>query len=250
MPKEAYDYSDYCLTLKEKFMVVVLGLLISAALSWLFYKHILGMLMSLYVIPRVWKNRKKTRAEEIRKELCFGFKDTLQSVSSAMQAGYSIENAWREAQKDMERLHGETNPMTWELRQINAKIRLNLPLEQLLTEFATRSACEEILSFCQVFQFAKRSGGDFIKVMRVTANHIQSKVEMQQEIDTLLSAQRMEQKVMNIMPLGILAFINLSGAGFLDAMYGNVSVILIMSVALAVYVFSIWLSEKIGAVTC
>lgn len=250
MQKEAYDYSTYSLTLKEKGIILSLGLAISAALSWLFYKHVLGMVIAFYIIPRMWKSRKKTRAEEIRKKLCLGFKDTLQSVSSAMQAGYSIENAWREAQKDIERLHGDANPMTQELRQINAKIRLNQPLEQLLTEFAARSACEEIISFCQVFQFAKRSGGDFIKVMRVTANHIQSKVETQQEIDTLLSAQRMEQKVMNVMPLGILAFINISGAGFLNAMYGNITGVLIMSAALAIYGFSIWLSEKIGDVKC
>ncbi|MGN0482201.1 MAG: type II secretion system F family protein [Lachnospiraceae bacterium] len=247
---EAYDYAEYTFTKKEHVAIIGVSVLLTGLISWLFYRSVIGMVCILIFCPFLYKSRKKQQIQKIQQTLCMEFKDALQSISSAMQAGYSIENAWREAQHDMQQLHGRESRMTQELIQMNTAIRLNIPLEQLLVDFAARSACEDIISFCQIFQFAKRSGGDFIKVMRVTAEHIQSKIEAQQEIDTLLASQRMEQKMMDVIPLGILAFINISSPQFLASLYGNPTGILVMTAALLGYAFAIWLSAKIGDVRC
>ena len=45
--------------------------------------------------------------------------------------------------------------MVEEMRQMNAGIGMNQPVEQLLYQFAVRSECEDIMEFAEVFRFAK-----------------------------------------------------------------------------------------------
>ena len=52
--------------------------------------------------------------------------------------------------------------------QINQAVGMNQPIEKLLYEFALRSDCEDIQNFSDVFLFAKRSGGDFYKIIATT----------------------------------------------------------------------------------
>ena len=61
----------------------------------------------------------------------------------------------------------------------------------------------------------------------------------------MLSARRMEQKVMNAVPFGILLYISVTSRGFFDVLYGNLPGILIMTTCLSIYVGSVLLSEKI-----
>lgn len=125
---------------------------------------------------------------------------------------------------------------------------LNIPLEQLLYDFANRSGCEDVQSFCEVFVFAKRSGGDFIQIIHLTALRISEKNELLQAIRTEISGKRMEQKIMNLMPLFILLYVDISFGGYLDGMYHNAFGVTIMTACLAVYMLAYYLSEKIVAI--
>ena len=58
----------------------------------------------------------------------------------------------------------------------------------------------------------------------------------------------MEQKVMNLMPLMILLYVDLSFGGYLDGLYHNIFGILVMTACLAVYLASYLLSEKIMSI--
>ena len=49
------------------------------------------------------------------------------------------------------------------------------------------------------------------------------RMELQETIETALTARKMEQKVMNVIPLFILAFVNVTSGSFLEALYGNVA---------------------------
>ena len=45
--------------------------------------------------------------EQEKQQLCSQFKETIASVAAALNAGYSVENAWREAKVEMTQLYGE-----------------------------------------------------------------------------------------------------------------------------------------------
>lgn len=56
-----------------------------------------------------------------------------------------------------------------------------------------------------------------------------------QEIETCLAGKIMEQKVMSMIPLMILAYMRLTSPEFLEVLYGNITGNIFMGICLAVY---------------
>lgn len=162
-----------------------------------------------------------------------------------MRAGYSIENAWWEAKKDVIQQYGMESDMAVEMRQMIHQMDCNVPLEQLLEDFAERSRIEDVEQFAGIFSYAKRGGGDFTAIMGNTVRQMADRMELQETIETALTARKMEQKVMNVIPLFILAFVNVTSGSFLEALYGNVAGVLIMTGCLILYGLTYLWSEKI-----
>lgn len=187
----------------------------------------------------------KKRKEKRQEQLLLQFRDGMQAVASALLAGYSMENAWREAERELRKLHGENTDMVCEFAKMNVAVRMNQPLEQELQDFADRSGCEDIESFAEVFSFAKRSGGDFVGIIQTAVLRISGKIEIEREIATAVAGKKLEGRIMNGMPLFILAYLNLTSGDFLELLYGNVLGVVVMTTALAAYAGAIRLSEKI-----
>lgn len=223
-------------------------LVISGGFAYLFYRSFLVFAVFWTGYP-IYRNRRKKQLIHKRQDiLCRQFKDSIQCAASAMAAGYSIENAFREAYSEMKLQYGSDALMTEELRYMNSCLSLNIPLEQLLYDFAKRSGLEDVQSFCEVFVFAKRSGGDFIQIIHMTASRISEKNELIEAIQTEISGKRMEQKLMNLMPLFILLYVDVSFKGYLDGMYHNLAGALIMTICLAAWLGAYLLSEKIMSI--
>ncbi len=66
------------------------------------------------------------------------FKEAMDSMVSALAAGYSMENAITEAYRDMKLLHSEDTRMMRELWDIQQKISLHQPLDEVLSAFASK----------------------------------------------------------------------------------------------------------------
>lgn len=239
------DYRIYRCTLLDYTICFVCGVCIAAVLSWLFYQSPYGMILFFLISILVYNRYKRSRERKRKAEMLYQFKDAMQAVSSSLLAGYSVENAWREAEKELIKLYGVNAILTKEFRQMNAEVKMNQSIEKLLADFAVRSGCEDIESFAEVFGFAKRSGGDFVKIIRTTIARIADKIEVEREIATVIAGKKMEGRIMNVMPLFILAYLNLTSKDFLAVLYGNISGCLIMSAAICVYAAAIKLSERI-----
>lgn len=197
----------------------------------------------LYVL--LLKRERKQKIAQRKEQLSLEFKETMQAVSGALTAGYSIENAFKEAQKEIHQLYGQTSYMEKELEQMNAKLALNQPLEELLMDFSNRSGLEDVESFCQVFVFAKRGGGNFVKIIKATVGQISDKLEIKREISTMIASKKLEQKIMQAVPVFILFYLDLTSPEFLQVLYQNPFGILVMTVCLLLYIAAMFLAEKI-----
>ncbi|MCI9610975.1 MAG: hypothetical protein HFH33_02900 [Eubacterium sp.] len=242
------DYRDYSFSWKERLLMMSQYLLLSGGFAYLFYRSwtVLAVFWCFY--PFFRRRRKIQHMKKRQDILCRQFKDSIQCAATSMAAGYSIENAFREAYQEMRMQYGQHALMTKELRYMTTCMSFNIPLEQLLYDFANRSGLEDVRSFCEVFVFAKRSGGDFIKIIHMTAARISEKNELMEAIQTEISGKRMEQKLMNMMPLFILLYVDFSFGGYLDGLYHNPLGIIVMTICLAVYTGAYLLSEKIMAI--
>lgn len=82
-------------------------------------------------------------------------------------------------------------------------------------------------------------------IIRRSAEAIGNKIEVKQEIRMLLSSKKYEQRIMNLIPFLIVAYLQITSPGFFDVLYHNPAGILVMTGALAVYLAAYLLSCKI-----
>lgn len=238
-----HDYHEYHYSLQEHMRYFAEAVLLILLVSYLFYHSFLAVVLIVPFYPVFLKIRAKRLLQKQKQELCLQFKETISSVAVALNAGYSVENAWREAKNEIAQMYGENALMVQELQHLLAHLAMNVPLEELLYDFALRSDLEDVISFCQVFFFAKRSGGDFTGIIRTTADRIGRKIELQRQLAADLAARRLESRIMNVVPLAILLYLNLTSPGYFDVLYGSASGVCIMSVCLGMYLLAYALSE-------
>ena len=103
----------------------------------------------------------------------------------------------------------------------------------------------DIQDFAEVFAVAKRSGGNMTEIIGRTITVISQKMDVEKEIDVLISAKRMEARIMNMVPFFIIFYISLTSPGFFTPMYHNVFGVILMTVCMGFYAFAYLLSERI-----
>ena len=224
------------------------AVVILLVLAMVFYDTpMAAVLMSPLIFPICMRERRQEE-EKRRQELIREFKECTASVLTAMKSGNSAENAFRSAGEEMAFSYGSGSAICCELDLLARGLDSNVPLENLLYEFAERSGAEEIRDFAEIFAIAKRSGGNMTEIMSRTITQIQNRIDVEREISVMMSSSRLEQRIMDVVPIGIIAYMRLTSEGFMDVLYGNVAGILIMSVCLAVYGAAYLLSEKIAEI--
>ena len=238
------DYRRYYFSKKEYVIFAIQALGIVSLVSYLFYHSLLAMVLVIPFYPVFLRMKAQVLLQKQKSMLQEQFKEAICALATALGAGYSIENAWKEARKEVEKLFGEHALIVQELNHMLAHLEMNVSLEELLSDFALRSGLEDVGSFCQVFLFAKRSGGDFSGIIHATANRISRKVDLQREIITDLAARRLESRVMNMVPMFMLLYLNLTSPGYFDLLYGNLSGVIIMSLCLLFYLLAYVWSER------
>lgn len=242
------DYENYRLTAGELLLCVGKSVLFTVAGAWILYRSVFGAALFFLIFPVCVRREKEARRAARKETLRAQFKDAMQGVAAALQAGYSLENAWRESERELAALHGGEALMVEELHQMNLAVGVGEPIEKLVYEFAERSGCEDIRNFAEVLLFAKRSGGDFFKIIRTTTGHISDKIEVENEIQTILSAKKMEQKIMNAAPAFLIFYLNLTSPEFLQPLYGSVFGVCVMTAAFAVYLGAVRLADKMARI--
>jgi len=142
-------------------------------------------------------------------------------------------------------IYSEDEPIRKEFRYLQRQLQNNQSLEQAVSNMAMRTQDEDMLCFAEVFEIAKRSGGDLIQVIKATERNMAERAEVKREIQTILSAKRMEGNIMNLMPCGILLYFLLCDPVYLEPLYNSIVGRVIMTVLLAAYLGCIWWSGKI-----
>jgi tight adherence protein B len=242
------DYRIYRLSAKETAVVVLEAAGITACIAILFYESLWAAALFPVMLILLWKRRVKEGKAKRLEALSGQFLDAMRAVSAALLGGYSMENALKEAQKEIALLHGNKSNMYRELEEMNQSVQLCVPIEKLFADFGARSGVEEISNFAEVFAFAKRSGGDLVKIIETTTEHMRLKKETEQEIMVAVASRKLEQKIMDVVPLFILAYLRISSGDYLDIMYGNPFGVLVMTGCLLAYAASVFLSEKLLAI--
>ena len=97
-------------------------------------------------------------------------------------------------------IYGEDADIVREVQIICTGLKNNINIEELLLDFARRSGLDDAMSFANVFEVCNRQGSDLKRIVSDTREIINDKIEMEMEIETMLSGSKNELYIMMVMP--------------------------------------------------
>lgn len=243
--QQEFQYDRYTFSFSEILILIILILGLDGIATFLFYRRMIALIFLLPIFSMLIKPIKEWKKKKRKQELAWQFEDCMQSVASALRAGYSIENAFRESYSDITRLYGNDAYMAKELFWLIQVLRNNGNVEECLKNLGERSGVEDIREFGEIFSVAKRTGGNLTEIIDESVSIMKKKADVDREIHLAFQAKKTEAAIMLVVPCGILLYMNVTSPGFLNVLYGNALGVLIMSVCFGLYVFSFILSIKI-----
>lgn len=235
----------FSLTAAEETLAVIEGSALICAAAYFFYCSF-AALPFLFPLLIPWMKYKRRVTKDNKKErFRVQFRDAVMSVSTNQRAGYSVENAFREAYKDMKMLYGENSMICSELKKIAIGLGNHLTLEELTGALGERCDIDDVRQFAEIFRIARKSGGNMPQIIGYTAEMIDGRTEVEKDIHLMLTSRRYEQKLMEGIPFFLITYMKITNKGFFDVLYHNTSGIMIMTACLGLYLAACAMSERI-----
>ena len=231
---------------KEKVYHIVKVVPVIYFLAYLFYEsHLLCISLSFLAFAYPLIENKKIIKKQ-KSELNLQFKDMLYSLHSSLSAGKSIELAFMGMADDLRILYpGSDTYIVIEAIYIARKLEMNETIEASLDNFAERSGLEDVKNFAEVFKICKRTGGNIVEAIKRTTTIINDKIEIKQDIDTMVANKNLERKVLNVMPVIILTLLSFTAKDYIEPIYKFTAGRIVMSIAFVLITISYFISKKI-----
>lgn len=239
------DYKKISLSAKDWIAAISIFLAADGILAFFYYRSLLVFLVLFLTFPFFFNLYKKNLIKKRNKQLIEEFSETLFSVSLNLKAGYSVENAFVEAYRDITLFYGKESIMAEEIVRIRKGLEINITLEELIEDLAVRSGEEDILLFSDVCKCAKRNGGNISEVLISTAEKIRDSICVSREIENYIQEKKLELRIMEVMPYFILLYLEITSSGYFNPLYEGIKGRIFMTTALILYISAVAIGEKI-----
>ena len=239
------NYDVWKLSGKE----LILNFLLWAALcilpAYFFYHSLTVYVIMILLFPIFLHSRKKQYIEKRRRELIQGFQEMVRCLYVHLQSGSNTENALRKTIQDMNEQLKEYKDINEELRWIAMGMNHNEKAEQLFMDFGERSRIPEIMEFSEMFSLGRQMGGNLNEMIARTDYELGQKLELENELRTMIASQEFEIKIMSLAPFGIMAYISMTSPGYFQFFYEGLSGRIIMTICLLIYLFALYWAMKL-----
>lgn len=226
------NYKVYYMKKTEKLLYALLGFVVGFLVGYLFYggigkdefgdpttiTHILDVVIPSFVGLIAAKVFIPIRTAQIvnkrRRLLNVQFRDMLDSLNTSIGSGKNVPDSFASVYEDMKMQYEEGSFIVDELEIILSGIHNNIDIEVMLMDFGERSGIDDIKSFANVFQISYRKGGNLKEIIHNTHSILSDKMNIKEEIETVVTASKMEQNIMLIMPVIIVGMIKTMSPDF------------------------------------
>ena len=227
-----YNYKVYYMSVMEKILYFILAFAAGAAVGYLFYGGIgkdefgqptkltyildisipvlIGIVAGIAFLPI----RTEQIIEKKRRKLNSQFRDMLEALTTSLGAGKNVSDSFRSVYDDLKVQYDDGADILKELEIILSGMANNVDIEDLLLDFGIRSGIDDIYSFANVFKICFRKGGNIKDTIRNTHNILSDKMEINEDIETIVTANKTEQNIMIVMPIGLIGMIKMLSADF------------------------------------
>lgn len=226
------NYRVYYMGKIEKILTFLLAFAVGAAVGYLFYggigkdvdgnptqtTHILncivsgisGLIAAKIYMPMAVKRKIEKRQLELRLQ----FRELLDTLNTSIGSGRNVTDSFKSAYDDLRLIYPDDAYIIRELLVINSGLDNNIPIERLLRDFGDRSNIDDISSFANIFETSYRKGGNIKEIIDSTQQIISDKMEVELEIQTIITSSATELNIMSVMPIALVAMIKLMSTDF------------------------------------
>jgi tight adherence protein B len=227
----------------------LVGFFAGFVVLFVFYKIILlavlgGVLCGIVHIFISAQNAIQKRKERLRMQ----FFDMLEAMIVSMRAGQPVAGALASSRNDLLLIYPQTSDIIAELDIMLGKFHNSIPLSEGFSDFAERSGLEDIASFASIYATIDGKSSRTDQIVREIQQIISDKMEIEMEIETLMTAAKSEVNIMLFMPLVILLVIGYAGAGFMDVIYTTVVGRVVSSFGLLAFIGSYLLARSFSKI--
>lgn len=258
---QVLNYKVYNFSVKEKIIYSLLAFIVGAAVGYLFYggigvdefgnptttTHVLNILISsiagLITAKFYLPIRQKQLIEKRRKEVLAQFRDMLSGLTTALGTGSNVIDSFISVCSDLLVQYDEDAYIIKEMNTIISGVENNISIEEMIYDFGVRSGVDDIKDFADVFKITYRKGGNFKDIIRNTYEILGDKIEINQEIETTIASNKLEQKIMVAMPILLVGVIKMLSPDF-AANFVTPSGIIATTVAIIIFVASYFVAKK------
>lgn len=243
------DYDRYEPSFHERMIVLVAGYGSIFFVCLLFYHSIVlsaacGLLAVM--IQPMYNEIMAARRKEL---LTTQFRDLLYSLAASFASGRQMQQALAEGYENLMLVYDEKTPLVRELKYMVKGMTENRESEEeLLTDFARRSKQEDIRNFVDVYKACRITGGDMEKVISSSTQVMMDKMRIEKEIRALTAQKKFEGRIISLMPLAVVLFLNVFSPDYLAVMYETLSGRIVMTISLLGIVFSYRMMMKLTEV--
>ncbi len=236
------NYGVYIMNPGERMMYILLAGAGLFVVGYIFYNNVIVSLLISglgFYFPKIRTGQLINRRKE---QLTIQFKQALQSLASSLSAGRSVENAFLAVADDLRMLFSDADTyIIKEFETINIRVANGEPIEEALLDLSRRADIDDITNFVDVFVVCKRTGGNLADVIRRTSSIIGEKLQVQQDIQVLMAQKRFEAQALIIAPVLMVGLLNWSSPDYMAPLYTFGPGPLIMTGALVVFGFAVWI---------
>jgi len=248
VPELISDYNAYKLSPIEYLKYFILCWSGTFLLAYVFYRSIiLSFLFSIsaFALINIFK---KSIIKKRKQELMYQFRDALTSLASSLGSGIVIEKAFEESIRDLRILYPSEKVMIIdELSAIVLKKKNGVELESSLLDFAKRAKLSCVTDFVDVFVSSNRTGGRSVDIIRNSIAMINDKIEIEKEIETLVSGKKMEQNLLSAAPAAFVVILSVIAGDYIQPMFttfgGHVVMTIVLGIMFVSYLASRWIMK-------
>ncbi len=257
-----YNYKVYYMKPLEKILYFLLAFTVGAAVGYLFYggigkdefgqpttvTRVLNLLIPAIVGSIAGKLFVPLRIKAIiakkQKDLNHQFRDMLDALTTSIGAGKNVNDSFFSVYSDLKIQYNEDAYILKELEVIIAGIHNNIAIEDLLMDFGNRSDNDDIRSFANVFKISYRKGGNIKEILRNTHEILSEKMEIREDIETLVTSNKTEQNIMVIMPILLIGIIKLMSPEF-SANFVTPTGIISTTISIIIFIVSYFIGKTV-----
>ncbi|MDR1563443.1 MAG: hypothetical protein LBS74_00600 [Oscillospiraceae bacterium] len=255
------NYKVYYMSILEKILYFIIGFAVGACVGYLFYGGLakndgeptlatyvlnvlisggLGLLAGTKFLPMRTQQIIVTR----KKKLGIQFRDMLEALNTSLGAGKNVRDSFIAVYADLSVQYDEGAYILNELQIINAGLGNNVDVEDMLLDFGKRSGIDDIISFANVFKICYRKGGNIKDTIRSTHEILSDKMEIREDIETIITANKNEQNIMMIMPIALIGIIKMTSPEFADN-FAKFSGIMSTTAAIVMFVVAYFVGKAV-----